>query len=125
MRPRGLSFSFDVSTYVGQLAVQRPQWTHSWKFRYSIFRLSHSRSIPTSVRFSSVADAMSRLYLRETGDAHQSRSDLAHEPPRVPRTVRVERPLDLGGEAPVRTRFAPDVQSFLPSRRAAGDDHVP
>src|SRR3954471_10880313 len=28
MRPRGLSSSSPSSTYVGQVAVQKPQWTH-------------------------------------------------------------------------------------------------
>src|SRR5687768_18609223 len=44
MRPRGLSFSFAVSRYVGQAAVHRPQWTQSRNFSYSIVEPRRGRS---------------------------------------------------------------------------------
>src|SRR5437588_12923045 len=38
MRPRGLSFSSPVWTYVGQASRHRPQWTHARSLRSSAAR---------------------------------------------------------------------------------------
>ena len=101
--------------------MQSPQWTHSWKLRYSILRVNQSRSIPAACTCTlSVAVTRHRPVVPQ----EKKNSDSVDESPGVQKTFRVERLLDTPGQGPVGPGTAPDFEPPLPLGRTAGHDHA-
>src|SRR5271166_3344999 len=95
---------------------------HSWKLRYSIFRVNQSRSMPASCTCCpSIAVAVTIVppCLKKTKNL-----DAAYESSRVERTDRVECLLDPLGQGPVCPGPAPDAKPDLPAGGTARQDHA-